>query len=115
MKKDESFAIAKGLRNEMLKFILLQHLSRRSGYPYGLMKAIQTRRVPILEGLTKNDLYNSMNSLEKQGFIKYKPIMFGFMVHKHYELTPKGRRILGASKKIMIKSLFAVKKIMEGS
>ena len=105
--------MGKGLRNEMLKIILLNHLSRHAGYPYELLKAIEGRKVFMFKGLTKNDLYNAIASLEKQGFIKSKIVMKGAQAQKHYLHTAKGKKIVLASRKQMIKSFREVTKMMK--
>ena len=96
----------------MLKIILLNHLGRHSGYPYELLKAIECKKVFIFEGLTKNDLYNAINSMEKQGFIKSRIVMKGAKVQKHYYPTAKGKKVVLASRKAMVNSLMEVKKMM---
>lgn len=113
MPKDSEPTISKGLRNEMLKIILLNHLSRHAGYPYELLKAIESKKVFMFKGLTKNDLYNAINSLEKQGFIKGRVVMKGAQAQKHYAHTPKGKKIVMASRKAMIKSFTEVNKLMK--
>ncbi len=97
----------------MLKVILLNHLSRHAGYPYELLKAIEGRKVFIFKGLTKSDLYNAISSLEKQGFIKSKVVMKGAQAQKHYYHTKSGRKIVKASRKLMIKSFMEVNKLMK--
>lgn len=103
---------SKGLRNEMLRFILLRHLSWRTGYPYALLKAIQGKKVWILKGMTKNDLYNAIASLEKEGYIKGKSTMKGGKVQKYYELTASGKKVVKASEQIMYKSFLEMRKLM---
>ena len=82
---------SKVFQNEVLKVFLLQHLSRQSGYPYGLLKAIKNKHIWVLHGLTKNDLYNTINSLEKKGFIRSKYVSKSARSQRHYLLTPKGK------------------------
>ena len=102
----------RGLQNEILKVMLLIHLSRHPGYPYALLKAVRSRRIWMLQGVVKSDLYNTMNSLEKQGFIKSKAILAGAVARKNYALTPKGRKVVHASKKAMIRSFGEVAKMI---
>jgi DNA-binding PadR family transcriptional regulator len=73
---------------------------------------VQHRKKGMLASLTKNDLYNAINSLEKRGFIRSRPIMKGLIMQKHYELTQKGRRVVRESKRIMIRYFLEVKKMM---
>ena len=107
-----SRSLNKGLKNEILKVILLNHLNRHEGYPYALLKAMQTKRIWFLQGMVKSDLYNSINSLEKQGFIKSRTVMKGAVARKNYALTPKAKKIVKASKLAMVRSFGEVIKMM---
>ncbi|MDE1762033.1 MAG: helix-turn-helix transcriptional regulator [Candidatus Micrarchaeota archaeon] len=113
MGEKSELSISKGLRKEILRIIILNNLGRHSGYPYQLLKAIESRKVFIFEGLTKSDLYNAIASLEKQGFIKSKAVMKGAKVQKHFDLTAKGKKIVIASRKAMVKTFLAVNKLMK--
>lgn len=106
-------SISKGLRKEMLRIIILNNLARHPGYPYELLKGIESKKVFVFEGLTKNDLYNAISSLEKQGFIKGKAVMTGAKMQKFYEPTAKGKKIVLASRKAMVKSFTEVNKLMK--
>ncbi|MDE1855788.1 MAG: PadR family transcriptional regulator [Candidatus Micrarchaeota archaeon] len=113
MGEKPELSISRGLRKEMLKIIIMNNLSRHSGYPYELLKGIESKKIFIFEGLTKNDLYNSIGSLEKQGFIKSRAVMAGAKLRKHYDLTPKGKKIVAASRKAMVKTFLGMKKMMK--
>jgi DNA-binding PadR family transcriptional regulator len=109
---DENKFLSKVFQNEVLKVIILVHLSRHEGYPYALLKAVQNKKVWILQGVVKSDLYNTMNSLEKQGFIRSRTTMKGAVARKNYVLTPKGRRIVSASRRAMARSFNEVIEMM---
>ncbi len=111
MPNNENY-ISRGYRNEVLKIILLSHLSRKEEYPYALFKVIQKRKVWFLRGVTKSDLYNALNSLEKHEYIKSKTIVRGTHARKNYTLTPEGKRIVKAWKMAMIKSFAEIVKMM---
>ncbi|HVA82859.1 MAG TPA: helix-turn-helix transcriptional regulator [Candidatus Aquilonibacter sp.] len=113
MANSSELSISKGLRKEMLKIIILNHLGRHAGYPYELLKAIESRKAFVFEGLTKNDLYNAIGSLEKQGFIKGHAVMKGAKMQKHYDPTSKGKKIIIASRKAMVRSFTEVNKLMK--
>ncbi len=110
--KGEGDYFGKALKGEILRFIILNHLSQHEGYPYALMKAIHHKKVWILRGATKSDCYNAMNALEKQGFIRGKLVLKGAMAQKHYVLTPKGKRVVKQSIKIMRKGFKEASKLM---
>jgi DNA-binding PadR family transcriptional regulator len=104
--------ITKGYRNEVLKLVLLTHLSRKEGYPYDLFKKMQSRKIWFLRGVVKSDFYNALNSLEKHGYIKGKIIIRGSHARKNYTVTAEGKRMLKAAKIAMIKSLVDVTRMM---
>ncbi len=104
---------SKGLRTEILKIIILVHLSHSPEYPYALMKNMQGKKVWILKGLGKSDFYNAMNSLEKHGFIKGKAVMKGAKMQKHFVLTAKGKKTIAMSRKVMIRSFKTLREIMK--
>ncbi len=104
--------MGKGFKKDILKVIILTHLGRGAGYPYALLKAMENKRIWIMEGMTKNDVYNTVGALEKQGFIKGRAVRSGAILRKNYLLTPKGRRIVSASKRAMIRSFREVIKLM---
>lgn len=109
---DRNKYMSKGFKKDILKVMLLTHLSRGAGYPYALLKAVKNKKIWIMEGMTKNDVYNTMNALEKQGFIKGKRMRQGAIMRKNYLLTQKGRRIARASKREMMRSFREVIKMM---
>ena len=97
----------------MLRIIILNNLGRHSGYPYALLKGIESRKIFIFEGLTKSDLYNAISSLEKQGFIRGRVVMKGAQAQKHFDLTARGKKIVVASRKAMVKTFMSVNKLMK--
>ncbi len=104
--------ITKGYRNEVLKLVLLSYLSKKQGYPYDLFKKMQRGKDWFLHGLTKSDLYNALNSLEKHGYIKGKITVSASHARKNYTVTASGRKIVKAAKKAMITSLGDIIKTM---
>jgi DNA-binding PadR family transcriptional regulator len=104
---------SKGLRTEMLKIIILVHLSHSPEYPYALMKVMQKKKVWILRGLGKSDFYNAMNSLEKHGFIKGRAVMKGAKIQKHFILTDKGKKTAAMSRKVMIRSFKTLRNMIK--
>jgi DNA-binding PadR family transcriptional regulator len=109
---DKENYITRGYRNEVLKLILLRHLSEKEGYPYDLFKKMQKRKIWFLRGVVKSDFYNALNSLEKHGYIKGKIIIRGSHARKNYTVTADGRRIVKAAKMAMIKSLGDITRMM---
>ncbi|MCL5239719.1 MAG: PadR family transcriptional regulator [Candidatus Marsarchaeota archaeon] len=104
--------IGKGFKKDILKVMIMTHLSRKPGYPYALIKAVHHKKIWIMEGMTKNDVYNTMAALEREGFIKSRTAKAGAVIRKNYLLTQKGRHIVKESKKAMMRSFREVIKMM---
>jgi DNA-binding PadR family transcriptional regulator len=102
---DDNYA-KKFVSNEMLKFIVLHHFKKGKKYPYELFSHFNSAKHPVALSLTKSDFYNIISSLEHQKFIKAKAAtMHGSgRARKYYVITPKGRKTLDSSSKILKKA-----------
>jgi DNA-binding PadR family transcriptional regulator len=90
--------MGKGPRQFMIKAMLLVKISRERTYSYKLMKELlvlaKARHLETdMLGL-KNEVYNSIASLEKAGFIRSSTDFSWGKTRKYYSLTPKGRSAL---------------------
>ena len=103
----------KSLRKGILSFIILNYLSSKPGYPYAILKKLMKIKHPMLQGLSKSDLYNIINSFEKNGLVKGRVVIKGSRVQKFYELTAKGRTRLKTSRKIMFETLSQIRSLMK--
>jgi len=93
--------------------MILAHLRKRGMHPYAILKHFNSKRHPFLLDMKKSEIYNAMNSLEDEGFVRYSPLKKGAQLQKRYELTPKGRRILKKSKAIMMKAHEELKELIK--
>ena len=111
--QDRESNIVRGYRNEILKMILLSLLIKNGSYPYALLKAIQKKRMWFLRNVVKNDVYNALSSMEKQGYIKSKMAFADSSARKNYKITPKGRRIIKAARITMLNSFGDIAKMIK--
>lgn len=95
----------------MLKIMVLVHLKKTDMHPYAMLKHF--RSSPMFSRIKKSDVYNTINSLEKEGYVKYKAVKKGAQTQKRYELTAKGNRIMARSKRIRTRALKDLRTLIE--
>ena len=95
----------------MLRIVVLVHLKKRGMHPYAMLKHFEG--TPLFSRIKKSDVYNTINSLEKEGYVRYKAVKKGAQTQKRYELTAKGTNILMRSKKIKTRALNDLKTLIE--
>jgi DNA-binding PadR family transcriptional regulator len=108
--------------SSMLKIIILSKLKKRKFYAYSLLKEISKNTMiknhfNVNNVKLKNDVYNTMRSLESSGYIKIYEInsnAAGKSDDKkaYYILTKQGAEILFSIKKIFINAAHEIKKII---
>jgi DNA-binding PadR family transcriptional regulator len=106
----ESF-LDKDMRSSMLKMFVLRKISRESTNPYALMKEFGKRRGFLARfGSTdvKNEIYNTVNSLEKSGYISSSQKTENGRVKNYYVLTLKGKRVMASARILFRKHLQAL-------
>ncbi len=96
-----------------LKLIVLAHLRDSGTYPYAMLKHFKGSGHSFLAGMGKSEMYNIINSLEKEGFVSYRIVKKGARSQKHYALTPKGRKVIGTSKQIMTRAMGDFRKLVK--
>jgi DNA-binding PadR family transcriptional regulator len=96
-----------------LKLIVLAHFRDGGTYPYAMLKHFKSSGHRRLAGMGKSEIYNIINSLEKEGFVSHRVVKKGTQSQKHYALTPKGRKVLGTSKQIMIRAMGDFRKLVK--
>ncbi|VVB77458.1 Transcriptional regulator PadR-like family protein [uncultured archaeon] len=101
------------LMRGILKIMIMGHLKRKGAYPYAMLKHFKGSIHPGLSKLKKSDMYNAIKSLESEGFIKYQMMTKGTRALKRYQLTPKGLKVMNASKKIGLKALADIRRLIE--
>jgi DNA-binding PadR family transcriptional regulator len=108
---NEMPSIGKKMRQNILTLIILRHISKKNSYPYELLSSIRKTRHPLLRDVSKNDIYNTIKSLENGGFIEVaSSAKKGGKIY--YGITEKGRSALHISKKMMVSFMRSVSRIL---
>lgn len=97
--------INKEFRHLILKFIILNKISCGKTYSYSLIKDIKDIGSPKFtirdKSAVKNDVYNTISSLERAGLIKSTDKLESGRRKKYYKLTKKGSTTLKEARKIL--------------
>jgi len=109
--------IDKDMRNSMLKMFILRSVGRESTNSYALLKEFSKRRrffsrfggVPDL----KNEVYNTINSLEKSGYIKSSQKIENGRLKNYYFLTIKGRKVTNSAKVLFRRHIQALSALLK--
>ena len=99
---EEKTKVWKSLQGGILKLMLLRSISKGEDYPYSMLKSLKCNRHMPLGSITKNEVYNALNALEKQGYVKSKTVLSGNKAQRHYRLTVNGRSVVRRSRRIML-------------
>ena len=92
---------------------IIASIKKKSTYPYALVKSLKGSKMEMFSGITKNDVYNILNSLEKKGYLKSRVVKGFSRAQKLYSITPGGRRVAETEKKLLIRHIDATKKLIE--
>ena len=108
--------IGKDMRHIILKLVLVQKISKGPVYSYALISKLNNTRISNLlnkKGMAlKNDIYNTLSSLERSGYIKSTSKIEKGKNRNYYKLTPKGKRILAASRTLFMKTMTELINVM---
>ena len=99
-------------KSGILKFIVLNALSKRSTYPYELYKRLRKVDFGMLRNVQKSEVYNVLNSLEAKGLVRSATHLIGAKVQKEYSATKEGRRVAVRSRKVMARNMMNVKRLI---
>jgi len=99
-------------KSGILKFVILNSVSRQSTYPYELYKKLSKVNFGVLHDIQKSEVYNTLNSLEGKGLVKGESHLSGSKVQKEYKITPKGMKVAVRSRKVMAKNIQGIKKLI---
>lgn len=106
--------MTKDMSHMILKLIVLRRIEKGEVYSYALIKEFDNKKISGLLKKpgknVKNDIYNTVKALQKSGYITMKAKVDGNKLKKYYYLTSEGKRAVGESKKLFIKSM---KELME--
>lgn len=100
-------------KNGILKFVILNAISKKSAYPYQLYRNLCKVNFGVLTNIKKSEVYNTLNSLESKGFVKGESRLSGSKVQKEYKITAKGSKVAVKARKVMAKNVGNIKRLIE--
>jgi DNA-binding PadR family transcriptional regulator len=104
-------------KHMLIKFIILKRISESDIYAYRLLKEVEN--LPRIEffcsdkNKLKNDIYNAINALSKDGYIKVVQKKVGKRVRNYYTLTNEGKESMRNIKENFINAVTNIKKILK--
>lgn len=109
--------IGKDIKRIMLKFRLLNEISQKPSYSYELFDtlckaAAASKFFGRNKSEIKNDIYNTINALEKSGYIKSISRVEGGKLKNYCYITPLGTKTLKRSRAFFHKSVNQLAKIV---
>lgn len=101
------------MKKGIVSAIVIHHIKKNKGtYPYALMKEFKKSRHPFLSAMDKSQVYNLLNTLEHDGFVKSKASLVGSKVQKVYSVTPKGSAYASSFMKIFSGFISSAKELV---
>jgi DNA-binding PadR family transcriptional regulator len=109
--------MTKDVKRIILKFRLLHEISLKPTYSYELFEGIchsaaASKFFGRSKSEIKNDIYNTVNMLEKSGYIKSVTKIEGGKLKNYCYITPLGRKTLKKSGAFFIKSVKQLAKMV---
>jgi DNA-binding PadR family transcriptional regulator len=106
----------KDMRHIVLKLLILKRIKDGRTYSYALIKEFSNERISKLlktePSNVKNDIYNTINTLEKSGYILMKVKADNKRIKKYYTLTKSGSSALAQTKKLFANSMRSLMEIL---
>jgi DNA-binding PadR family transcriptional regulator len=106
----------KDMRHMVLKLLILKRIKSGRTYSYALIKEFSNERISGLlqkdHTNVKNDIYNTINALEKSGYIKVKAETGKIRPKKYYTITKSGNAALLQTKRLFMGSMKNLMKIL---
>ena len=84
----------------LINIWLLKMIEKKRTYPYALVKMLKASKSEMLRRLSRSDIYNTLNALEKRGLVRSRPVFSGEKMRKEYRLTPRGRRLIREAERV---------------
>jgi DNA-binding PadR family transcriptional regulator len=94
--------ITREVRHAVLKVILLKMIQNKKSYSYQLFKQIAKHHgfAKMDKKDIKNDVYNTISSLQNSGYITMSIEREKNRIKKYYKITKKGKDALSETQKI---------------
>lgn len=103
-KTEKDNFLSKDMKKAMLKVRLLMRISRARVNSYTLLKEMErskhSKRLFESRAEMKNEIYNTINSLESSGYIKSLQKIENSRLKNYYTLTKKGEDIRRSAREI---------------
>ena len=112
--RDQNF-IGKEMKKTMLKIFLLRRIAKTKTNSYTLLKEMSKRfssRFFDSKEQIKNEIYNTINSLEKSGYIKSSKRVENGRAKNYYVLTLSGKHVVLSARMLFRKHLKALDALM---
>ena len=109
--------VRKDVKHIMLKLKILHEIAKAPSYSYSLIERLDSAGshhpfIKISRNGLKNDIYNTIGTLEKSGYIKAKPRIEDGKLKNYYHITPSGRAALKEAKALFLNALKEAKGII---
>ncbi|MEM0149708.1 MAG: PadR family transcriptional regulator [Candidatus Micrarchaeaceae archaeon] len=104
-------------RRMLFKFIILKKTGEKDIYAYKMLKEVE--KLPQMEffckdkNKLKNDIYNAISALSKDGYIKVKSKKVSNHIRNYYTLTKEGRESIMEIRENFIGAVARIKKILK--
>lgn len=87
--------MTKDMSRIILKLLVLKRMQKKDVYSYALIKEFSGTHIihfiKVHGGSVKNDIYNTVNALEKSGYISTKAAIVEGRLKKYYKITARGK------------------------
>ncbi len=113
--------IKRGFVGVILKLMVLKRIAIGEVYSYALLKEFKQRTrhfnkgqgTPNMRGaVTKNDVYNTVNALERSGYIRVRARIEGGRLKKYYSITGEGKLALKEARGVFSNGLRMLMQVM---
>ncbi len=112
MLKDNYFG--KELKRMILRMRILVRIKQGPVYSYGLMKEFSKGHFAKFFGDDiKNDVYNTIKSLEQSGYISVTTKSEDGRTKKYYKITKRGDAVLSSARKIQKETMKQISGLFE--
>jgi DNA-binding PadR family transcriptional regulator len=112
----ESNFLNKDMKKTMLKLRILRRISKSDVNSYALLNELEDHKhfARFFENKTdmKNEVYNTINSLENSAYIKSTKKIENGRLKNYYTLTPKGKFLLKSAAIIFKRNLKDLKELL---
>lgn len=115
--QDQGF-LNKDMKKMLFKLRVLRTISKKKIYSYAIIKQFQEsphakRLFGNNKSAIKNEVYNTINALEKSNYIKISAKSKSVRIKNYYKITTKGQSALKSTKKVFVLSMKEISNILK--